>query len=81
MRPLVNRTTSVDVQIREARMLTIRGFVARFTRSETNKKSRVTTMRVTHQDPAERERLHWEAIQRGIDELVAQLPEDRGQQP
>ncbi len=57
-------------------MLTIGGFIARFTGSETHKKTRVATVRVTHQDPAERERLHWEAMRRGVDELVAQLREE-----
>ncbi len=58
-------------------MLTIGGFLARFTGSETHKKSPIATVGVTHLDPAERERLHWEAMQRGVDELVAELNEER----
>ena len=57
-------------------MLTIGGFLAKFTGTERHKESPITTVRVsdkTHQDPAERERQQWEAIQRVIDELVAQL--------
>ncbi len=62
-------------------MLTIGGFLARFTGTERHKKRPTANVRVTHQDPAERERLHWEAMQRGIDELVAQLPQDPGPRP
>ncbi len=65
-------------------MLTIGGFLAKFTGTERHKESSIATVRVsdkTHQDLAERERLHWEAIQRGIDELVAQLPEEAGRRP
>ena len=84
MRPLVNRTTSVDVQIREARMLTIGGFLARFTSTERHKKGAIATVRVSDampQDPAERERQHWEAMRRGVDELVAELNGERRSLP
>ncbi len=84
MRRVVNRTTSVDAQIRKVRMLTIGGFLAKFTGTERHKGSAIATVRgsdETHQDLAERQRLHREAMQRGIDELVAQLPEDLGQRP
>ena len=84
MRPLVNRTTSVDVQIREARMLTIGGFLARFTGTERHKEGAVVTVRVsdkTHEDPGERDRQHREAMRRGVDELVAELNGERRSLP
>ena len=56
-------------------MLTIGGFLARFTSTERHKKGAIGTVRVSDktEDPAERERQHWEAMQRGVDELVAQM--------
>jgi hypothetical protein len=83
LRPVVNRPTCVDAQIREARMLTIGGFLVRFTRAERHKESSITTVRSSGKtpDPAERERQHWEAIQRSVDELVAHLSQSSDPQP
>ncbi len=56
-------------------MLTIGGFLAKLTGTGRHKQSPITTVREAS-DPAERERLHWEAMRRGVDELVAQLREE-----
>ena len=65
-------------------MLTIGGFLAKLMGTEGHRESPIATVRVsdkTHQDPAERERQHREAIQRGLDELVAQMAESSERRP
>jgi hypothetical protein len=63
-------------------MLRIGGFLAKFTSAERHKGSPIRTVRASGKtpDPAERERQHWEAIKRGLDEVMAQMahePEQR----
>ncbi len=55
-------------------MLTIGRFLAKLTSTERHKESPITTLREAS-DAAEGERRYREAIQRGIDELVAQMAE------
>ncbi|HKX08615.1 MAG TPA: hypothetical protein VJN67_10500 [Stellaceae bacterium] len=59
-------------------MLTVSGFLARFTGAERHKESSIAVARASDKtsDPAEQKRREWEAIQRGVDELVAQLSEN-----
>lgn len=57
-------------------MLTISAVLAKFTGTERHEDSAITIARASDKvsrDPAEQKRLEWEAIQRGLDELVAQL--------
>ena len=57
-------------------MLTIGAVLAKFTGTERHDDSPITIARVSDKvplDPAEQKRREWEAIQRGLDELVAQL--------
>ena len=58
-------------------MLTIGGFLAKFTGAKRHKESLITTLRASSAapDPAERERQYREAMKRGLDELVAQMAE------
>lgn len=65
-------------------MLTIGGFLAKLTGTERHNENPIATGRVsdkTNPDPAERERQHREAIQRGVDELVVQMAENSEQRP
>lgn len=63
-------------------MLTIGGFLARFTGTEARKDGPITTERVSDKtplDPAEQKRQEWAAISRALDELVAQVPANVGE--
>lgn len=60
-------------------MLTVSGWLARFAGAERHKDGPISIVRASDKaplDPAEQRRQEWEAIQRGVDELVAQLSEN-----